>query len=210
MAHGAWRMADRKPVIGLAGGIGSGKTEVARILAGLGCVVADADAIARQALREPQVRDTLVGWWGDDVLDADGEIDRAAVASIAFGDAEERRRLEALVHPRVEARRRELFDAAPPEAPALVIDAPLLFEAGLDAACDAVIFVDADEAIRRERVASSRGWEAAELARREESQLPLDEKRERADYVLRNNGELSELTARVRRLLRTIVGSCRS
>ncbi len=202
--------ASSKPIIGLAGGIGSGKTEVARILDGLGCVVADADAIARQTLRDPEVRDTLVGWWGDDVLDADGEIDRAAVASIAFGDPQERRRLEALVHPRVEARRRELFDAAPPEVPALVIDAPLLFEAGLDAECDAVIFVDADEAVRRQRVAGSRGWEAAQLDRREESQLPLDQKRERADYVLRNNGELSDLTASVRRLLRTIVGSCRS
>ncbi len=203
-------MADRKPIIGLAGGIGSGKTEVARILDGLGCVVADADAIARQALREPEVRDTLVGWWGDDVLGADGEIDRAAVASIAFGDPHERRRLEALVHPRVAARSRELFDAAPPEAPALVIDAPLLFETGLDSECDAVVFVDADEAIRRERVVGSRGWEAAEIARREESQLPLDQKRARADYILRNNGKLSELTAGVRHLLRTIVGSCRS
>ncbi len=202
--------ASSKPIIGLAGGIGSGKTEVARILDGLGCVVADADAIARQALREPEVRDTLVGWWGDDVLGADGEIDRAAVASIAFGDPQERRRLEAIVHPRVEARRRELFDAAPPEAPALVIDAPLLFETGLDSECDAVIFVDADEAIRRKRVVGSRGWEAAEIDRREESQLPLDQKRARADYVLRNNGELSELTAGVRHLLRTIVGSCRS
>ncbi len=202
--------ASSKPIIGLAGGIGSGKTEVARILAGLGCVVADSDATARQALREPAFRETLVGWWGEDILDANGEIDRAAVASIAFGDPHERRRLEALVHPRVAARRRELFDAAPPEAPALVIDAPLLFEAGLDAECDAVIFVDADEAIRRQRVAGSRGWEAAETDRREESQLPLDQKRARADYILRNNGELSELTAGVRHLLRTIVGSCRS
>ena len=199
-----------KPIIGLAGGIGSGKTEVARILDGLGCVVADADAIARQALREPEVRDTLVGWWGDDVLDADGEIDRAAVASIAFGDSQERRRLEALVHPRVEARRRELFDAAPPEAPALVIDAPLLFEAGLDAECDAVIFVAADEALRRQRVAGSRGREAAQTHRRAESQLPLDHKPASADYVLLKHCALSALTAGVRHLLRTIVGSCRS
>ncbi len=202
--------ASSKPIIGLAGGIGSGKTEVARILAGLGCVVADSDATARQALREPEFRETLVGWWGEDILDANGEIDRAAVAATAFSDPQERRKLEALVHPWIEARRRELFEAAPPEAPALVIDAPLLFEAGLDAECDAVIFVDADPAVRRDRVAGSRGWEAAELDRREESQLPLDEKRERADYILRNNGELSEMTAGVRHLLRTIVGSCRS
>ncbi len=198
------------PIIGLAGGIGSGKSEVARILAGLGCVVGDSDALAREVLEEPAVRREIVGWWGDRVLDEAGRIDRAAVAAIAFGDPGQRDRLERLTHPRIESRRKAIFEAAPADAPALVIDAPLLLEAGLGTECDAVVFIDASPETRARRLARTRGWDEAELGRREDSQLPLDVKRARADYVIENDGELSGLTDRVRRVLRDIVESCRS
>lgn len=194
-----------RPVIGLAGGVGSGKSTVASILAGLGCVVADADALARLALQEPHIRDTIAGWWGPGVLDASGGIDRKAVARIVFDRPEELKRLESLVHPWIRQRQRELFAAAPREAKALVIDAPLLFEAGLDRECDAVIFVEADREARLARVSATRGWTAAELDRREGSQLPLDEKRMRADYTVVNDGDLDGLTDQVRRILEQLI-----
>lgn len=193
------------PIIGLAGGVGAGKSSVAAILAELGCVVCNADELARQALRDPAIRATLVGWWGREVLDEAGQIDRAAVAAIVFDRPEELKRLELVVHPWVQARRQALFREAPADACALVIDAPLLFEAGLDAECDAVIFVDADRVTRLARVAAGRGWDPAELGKREDSQLPLDEKRARSDYVISNNGDLQALAEQVHRTLNEIV-----
>jgi dephospho-CoA kinase len=197
------------PIIGLAGGIGSGKSTVATILARLGCMVTDSDADGRAALADPAVRDELVSWWGEGILDEDGHVDRRRIAGIVFADPEERTRLERLTHPWIELRRREQWEDADPDTVAFVIDAPLLMEAGLDERCDAVIFVDADRAVRLDRVARDRGWEASELARREESQLPLDVKRRRADYVVRNDGELSELEDQVRHALREILSSRR-
>lgn len=192
------------PIIGLAGGIGSGKSAVAAILRDLGCLVSDSDEAARAALREPALRREIVSWWGEGVLDADGEIDRAKVAAIVFSDPEQRRRLERLTHPWIEQRRRARFAAAPAGTRALVIDAPLLFEAGLDAECDAVIFVDADRDTRLARVRRDRGWDEAEFAAREDSQMPLDEKRNRADHVVANNGALSDLLEQVRTILNQI------
>ncbi|MHC4274951.1 MAG: dephospho-CoA kinase [Planctomycetota bacterium] len=194
-----------RPVIGLAGGVGAGKSAVAAILSRLGCVVCNSDDLGRQALREPAIRTKLVGWWGREVLDEAGEIDRAAVAAIVFRRPEELQRLELLVHPWIEARRKALFAMAPADACALVIDAPLLFEAGLDAECDAVIFVDADRGTRLARVADGRGWDEQALGRREDSQLPLDEKRARSDYVVSNNGDLRALSEQVNRTLNEIV-----
>jgi dephospho-CoA kinase len=197
--------APRRPVIGITGAIGGGKSTVAGVFRDLGCVVSDSDAEARAALDEPGIREQLVAWWGPGILDDAGQVDRAAIAAVVFRDREQRTRLESLVHPRVHARRREIFAAAPADAPALVMDVPLLYEAGLDAECDAVVFVDAPRAIRVQRVAEGRGWSDAELARREASQMPLDDKRRRADHVLVNDGDRDRLSGRVRELLHTIV-----
>ena len=193
------------PIIGLAGGVGSGKSTVAKILAELGCLVVDSDAAGRAALRDPQIKSTLRGWWGDRILDPAGEIDRSKIAHIVFNDPAQRKRLERLTHPWIEQRRREQFDAAPPDTPALVIDAPLIFEAGLDEQCDAVIFVDAPAIERQKRVQAARAWDAAEWAKREDSQMPLDEKRNRADYVVANTGRAVDLKPQVERLLRQIL-----
>jgi len=195
----------RRPIIGLTGGIGAGKSAVASILEDEGCLVCRSDELARQALRDPVIRRTLVDWWGPEILDPSGEADRRAVAEVVFGDPDERRRLERLTHPWIEARRRRIFERAGPEVVALVIDAPLLMEAGLDRECDAIIFVDAPIELRRERVRRDRGWADGELDRREESQLPLDAKRGRADHVIRNDASLVDLTERVRASLASIL-----
>jgi dephospho-CoA kinase len=177
--------------------------------------VCDSDELARQALREPSIRETVRRWWGDEVIDPGtegGQVNRRAVARIVFSSADERRRLESLTHPWIEARRRAMFEAAAalPQTRALVIDAPLLFEAGLDRRCDAVIFVEASPAVRLARLAASRGWDQAELDRREHSQMPLDEKRRRADHVVQNDGDLAALRDQVCRVLHEIADRSRN
>ncbi len=199
--------ASRPPVvIGMAGGIGAGKSEVARAFEEFGCVVADSDKAAREALDRPDVRETLVGWWGDGVLGTDGRIDRKRVGAIVFGDAGERERLEELVHPIVRKGRMELIGMARKAGAAgVVVDAPLLFEAGLDAECDVVVFVEAPLETRLQRVRETRGWGAGELERREKVQIPLDAKRRRSDYEVVNNADPEQLRLRVRRLLDQIL-----
>ena len=212
--------SSRVPVIGLVGGIGAGKSAVARALESLGCVVMDSDAQAKALLENAGVRETLVSWWGEGVLKSEGaggagkasggRIDRAAVAAIIFGAPAERRRLEMLIHPMLHAERRrriqEIEAARTSLSPAaIVIDAPLLFEAGVDRECDAVIFVEAPFEARLKRVCESRGWDEAELRRREASQLPLDEKRRRARHVVENTGSLDDLRAQVSRVLTQII-----
>lgn len=193
-------------VIGLAGGVGSGKSEVARAMADRGLLVSDSDRAAREALDRPEVRARLVAWWGEGILGDDGRVDRKRVASIVFGDEAERRRLEGLVHPIVRRGRAELLEEARDSgAPGVVVDAPLLFEAGLDAECDAVVFVEAPAEARRARVRDTRGWDEGEMERREKVQLPLDAKRERSDYVVVNDADLATLRSRVERILDRIL-----
>lgn len=167
------------------------------MLAAAGCTVSDSDALIRKQYAMPEVRSQLQAWWGPGILDDSGGVDRAAVAAIAFRDPSERQRLEAFLHPRVEAQRRRIFDSASPGSPALVIDAPLLLEAGLAGQCSEIWFIDTPEEIRNHRVRASRGWSADELARRERAQWPLDRKRAAAHHVLRNDGDPASLRKQV-------------
>jgi len=192
-------------IFGVAGGIGSGKSTVARMLGELGCVVIDSDAQAKAALARPDVKATLVRWWGTGVLDAHGNVDHKALAELVFSDERERRRLEGLIHPLIAASRDEQIERARREGRAgAVIDAPLLFEAGLDAQCDAVIFVDCPLHVRLERVRASRGWDEHELKRREKAQIPLEEKRRRADYEVVNTGDLDRLGRQIIQIFTSI------
>ncbi len=191
------RPATKIPVIGLVGGIGSGKSLVASVLSSAGCTVADSDALVRKAYETADVRAQLQTWWGPGILNEAGQIDRAAVAAVVFRDPLERRRLEALIHPMVEAARRSLFRAAPPGTRALVIDAPLLLEAGLGEECSQIWFVDAPETVRRTRVMADRGWSADELDRREAAQWSLDRKRAASHHVIRNDGDPASLREQV-------------
>jgi dephospho-CoA kinase len=199
------------PIIGIAGGIGSGKSHVARLFGELGCTVIDSDAQVHAAYRDPAVLRTLRQWWGDEVLKPDGTINRAAVARTVFSDPVERHRLVALVHPIVDrARNREMLDVVESSRSgtlplAFVWDTPLLYEAGLRNACDAVVFVEAPHEVRLERVGKSRGWGPDELARRENSQWPLDKKKNLSDDVIRNAAEAEDLLNQVRQVLSRIL-----
>jgi dephospho-CoA kinase len=196
-----------RPVIGIAGGIGSGKSFVARLFGEMGCAVIDSDAQVRAAYRDAGVRETLRSWWGDGVLLPGREINRPAVAARIFAEEGERRRLEGLIHPWVaRARDREMAAAAnDPQVVAYVWDTPLLFEAGLNADCDAVVFVDAPDDLRLKRVRETRGWDQAELLRRQKSQWPLDNKRRISDYVLANTADADATRGQVREVLSRIL-----
>ena len=194
-----------RPTIGIAGGIGSGKSTVARTLARLGCEVCISDDAARAVLDAPEVRSAILARVGAHVAAPDGSIDRAALGRAIFADATLRSDVERIMHPRIEARRRAQFAAAPLSTRAFIVDAPLLFEVGLERECDAVIFVDAPREHRLARVRATRGWDDAELARREASQMPLDEKRRRSSDVVENSGDPALLEAIVARTLDAII-----
>jgi dephospho-CoA kinase len=188
-----------KPIIGLAGGIGSGKSTVAGILEELGARVICSDRLNHEELDSPEVLRQLREWWGEFVLTADGRADRAAIRKIVSGDPAARVQLERLVHPRIAARRQALMEAyaADPAVKAIVWDSPLLFEAGLAGQCDRVIFVEAPREVRLDRVMRARGWTTDDLERLEKSQRPLDYKRDRADYRVVNNSDDQELRRQV-------------
>lgn len=191
----------RPLVIGLTGSIAAGKSAAASIFRELGCVVVDSDADARAALDLPEVRESLVSWWGGEILTPDGKVDRKAVGQIVFAKPEERARLERLVHPIVRRTRDSLIaQAASSGASVVVADVPLLFEAGVDAECDLTVYVDAPRELRLAR-AKERGWDDAELERREAAQLPVAEKLKRADERIVNAGSLDELKASIRDVL---------
>ena len=196
-----------KPVIGIAGGIGSGKSFVARLFGELGCLVIDSDTQVRAAYEDGRVKDVLRGWWGDEVITPGGEINREAVGRRVFADPAERRRLEALIHPMVdEARKRQMAAAANhPQVVAYVWDTPLLFEVGLAAQCDALVFVDAPMDQRLQRLRASRGWDEAELLRRQKLQWPLDTKREISDHAITNTADADYARGQVRDVLSRIL-----
>lgn len=187
----------RPVVIGLAGGIAAGKSAVGAAFAARGALVIDSDKEAKDALDRPEVRGELVRWWGDGVLGPEGRIDRKKVAQVIFGDPAQRERLERLVHPLVRANRAEMVARADPRTtPAVVVDAPLLFEVGLDKECDVVVFVDAPREQRVARAKATRGWDEEEMAKREKAQVPVEEKRRLADHVVVNDSTLDALRAR--------------
>jgi dephospho-CoA kinase len=187
-------------MVGLTGGIGAGKSEVARRLAELGAVVIDSDRLAREVV-EPGTEglDEVVAEFGEEILGPDGALDRPALGRRVFGDDAARRRLEAVIHPRVRARSAELIAAAPPDA-VIVNDIPLLVEAGMAGNFNLVIVVAASEETRLRRLAQSRGMSADEARSRSAAQATDEQRRAAADVVLDNDGSLQDLRGAVDRL----------
>lgn len=189
----------RPVVIGLVGGIAAGKSTVAAAFARHGLVHVDADAHARAVADDPAVLAELAAAFGPHLV-RDGRLDRKAMAARVFGDEAARRRLEAVLHPRIRARVLADLAAARDRGQSVLLDAPLLLEGGLVEQCDHVVFVAASDAARRAR-AAARGWDAAELMRREQAQAPLAQKRARADATIDNDGDLATMRAQVAALL---------
>jgi dephospho-CoA kinase len=190
------------PFLGLTGGLGAGKSEALKALGELGAATLSTDAVAH-ALLAGELHDEVVARLGPEVAPG-GKIERALVASRVFGDDEARAWLERLLWPRVGARVMEWKaeqDAADPPPRAAVVEVPLLFESGMEAAFDRTIAVVAEQA-ERERRAAGRGHAA--VAEREQRQLGQDEKAQRADFTVRNDGTLAELKEELSRILATL------
>lgn len=180
------------PLVGLTGGMGAGKSTALEAMRELGCVVLSTDKVVHQLYCCDRVRAALVERWGDEVA-PDGVISRDAVAERIFSSDEERRWLEQTLWPLVGERVAvwlALSRAEEPAPRAAVVEMPLLFESGMDKACDATIALVADDALRRERVAERHHARAEERAAR---QLSQQEKGERATFTVRNDGSIDEL-----------------
>jgi len=182
--------------VGLTGGVGSGKSTVATLLAEHGAVVIDADAIAREVV-EPGTPgfDAVVEAFGNEVVGADGRLDRPKLAGIVFGDESRRAELNSIVHPLVGQRTIELAQAAPADA-VVVYDIPLLVENNMATGFDVVLVVEAEEELRLARLAE-RGMAADDARERMAAQASDDQRREVADVVIQNNDSLEDLKAAV-------------
>lgn len=195
-------------VIGIAGGVASGKSFVAEQFRQLGAVSLDADKVAHDVLREPEVMTAVRERWGDQVFREDNHVDRAAVAKIVFGPPPdgptELAFLERLVHPRIGERLRQTIeDLRRTDTRAVLLDAAVMFKAGWNRFCDKIVFVEVPRPLRLQR-ARQRGWSEADFAAREASQESLDNKREAADVIIDNSGSPDETLVQVRRFWQSL------
>jgi len=200
-------------VVGLSGGIGSGKSTVAALFAELGARVIDADAIVHelQAPGSPVLAE-LVEAFGEEILDESGALDRAALGAIAFRNPDARKRLDSIMHPKVGIEMmRRLAEAREAGVGLIVLDIPLLFEGmktgtGISSRLgfDATIVVHVPESLQIERQISRDDCTREEAVRRIRAQLPIDEKRDMADCVIDNTGSLEQTEQQVRELYRRL------
>ncbi|BCL19779.1 dephospho-CoA kinase [Streptomyces tuirus] len=184
--------------VGLTGGIGAGKSEVSRLLVACGAVLIDADRIAREVVAPgtPGLA-SVVEAFGEEILAADGSLDRPRLGAIVFSDAEKRATLNAIVHPLVGARSRELEEAAAEDA-VVLHDVPLLTENGLAPLYDLVIVVDAAPETQLDRLVRLRGMTEEDARARMAAQATREQRREIADIVIDNDVPLEELEQRVK------------
>ena len=196
-------------VIGIVGGVASGKSLVASQFQQLGAVVLDADRIGHEILLDDKVKQALRSRWGDGVFNTQQEIDRKAVANIVFAvgpdGLREREFLEQITHPKIRERLQQHIEELTTQGDirAVVLDVALLFEGGWDQYCGIIVFVDASAEVRLER-AKNRGWSEAEFAAREEVQLSLAEKQHRSGVMIENSGSKQETLQQVRQCWKSL------
>ncbi len=194
-------------VIGLVGGVASGKSYVAQVFEDLGAVKIDADVLGHEVLKRPLIARRLRQVFGEQILLDDGSVDRRKLGTLVFGTQPQahaaRKQLEEIVHPLIHAAavqelRKFKESTAPPLA--VVIDAPLLLEAGWAPLCDAILFIDTPVEVRRRR-AVERGWTEQDFGSREAAQLSLQEKRVQATHIVPGDGTAEELRRTLRKLI---------
>jgi dephospho-CoA kinase len=191
----------KKPIIGILGGIGSGKSTVASELRKLGCEVIDADKIAHKALDRKRIKRKIIGLFGETILGPSGRIDRKKLSDIVFADADKLSSLNKIIHPLVLRRTEELIERfrCQDQVKAIVLDMPLLVEVGWAKRCDKLIFVDCKRRLRVNR-ARKMGFDENQIKIREKFQISLDKKASMADNLINNN---SDFTALVRQITGT-------
>ena len=186
-------------LVGLTGNIGSGKSTVAQMLSERGATIIDADVLARRAVElGTPAFEKIVARWGRDVLSADGHLDRAALRRLVFSDNAQLEELNQIVHPEVERLRSRLVEQARRRGDRLVVcDIPLLFERHMTDRFDRIILVDGHRAVRLERLVKDRGLNETEAMDMIAAQMPAELKRARADFLIENDGTLTQLERRV-------------
>jgi dephospho-CoA kinase len=188
-------------LVGLTGSIATGKSTVSRMFAELGCVIVDADLLAREIVEpgEPALAE-IAAEFGAEVLQADGTLDRKKLGAIVFGDPARRKRLEEITHPAIGARfQQRLADLEARGFDGIVLwDAPVMIETGGDKLMDKLVVVATDESTQAARLRARDGIEAAEAERKIRSQMPVAEKAELADYVIDNAGDRAATERQVR------------
>jgi dephospho-CoA kinase len=194
--------------VGITGTVGAGKSTVGRMFEEWGAVRVDADELAREAVRPGSAAlEAIRREWGDEVLDEEGGLDRAAMREVVFGDPEARERLESIVHPEVRRLREErMEEARAAGADVVVSEVPLLLETGMEGDFDVLVVVDAPREERLRRVRRERGVEASTFEAIEAAQWSGARKRERGDRVIVNDGSLEELRDAARRVWEVIRG----
>lgn len=190
-------------IVGLTGGLATGKTTVAKIFKELGAEVVDADIIAREIVRKgTEVFDEIVKVFGEGIIGEEGELDRKKLASIIFCDEEAREKLNMITHPPIRKRIVEEIARLKESKRIIVLDVPLLIEAGFSDLVDVVVVVSAGEEEQIRRVMKRDGIKREEALLRIRSQLPLQSKLDAADYVIDNSGPLDRTRMEVRRVWR--------
>lgn len=189
----------RKPIIGIIGGIGSGKSTVAAEFEKLGCGVISADAIAHELLDEGPVRDQVCGLFGRGILESSGRIDRKKLARIVFSDGQKLAAMNQVIHPRVFERVEERIAKynSCVHIKAIVLDVPLLVETGWANRCDRLVFVSCDRKRRDQRIAQAGRMDPREVHIRENFQISVDEKAELADNTVDNNSDFLTLVRQI-------------
>ncbi len=188
-----------KPVIGIVGGVGAGKSTAAGYFVELGCRLIDADKIGHGLLDRPDVREEIRRRWSDGVFAPDGRVSRKALAEVVFDSPAELDALNAILHPLIRRRiELDIADAQADEsATGVVLDAAVMFEAGWDDLCTHRVFVSAPDAERQRRVTESRHWSADDWREREKSQISLDIKASRCEHTLNNRFGASYLREQI-------------
>jgi len=189
----------KRPIIGIIGGICSGKSSVAQEFGRHGCKVIDADEIGHQLLFRPAVKKEVLAKFGDGILDTNNSINRRRLAETAFADAEKLAALNNIIHPHILKAARRLIKkySRQSSTEAIVLDMPLLVEVGWHKYCDNVLFVECDRQIRKKRMKTTGITNKKYLSLRENFQIPLDTKQKLADTVIYNNSDFPALTRQV-------------
>lgn len=197
------------PVIGILGGIGSGKSSVVRNVQGLSLQIIDADRIGHDLLSDPDIQKQIRKSFGEHVFVDAQTIDRSRLAKTVFGDSEDkntaRSTLNQIMHPAIRRKIHSEIDAVSTDVDALILDAALLLEGGWDTTCDWLIFIDTPQELRQQRVRENRNWADDELDRREASQMSIAMKKQRADFIVDNSGSIRDASVQMKQIFDSLL-----
>ena len=201
--------SDSIPVVGILGGIGSGKSSVVQAIEGLNIKVIDADRTGHELLTDSEISAQIRQRFGESVFDSRGRVDRRSLAEFVFGPDlgcdENRRDLERILHPAIRQVIENEIESTSQDVDVIVVDAALLLEAGWAGCCDKLVFIDTPVQLRIDRVIRDRNWQSGELERRESTQWPVDRKKRSADFVVENSGAIEEAASRMKQIFETLI-----